>query len=112
MGDSDRKYLLTPLSCRNGPKEERYNASHIKTRAFGSLKRCLACLGSRMRTNFRTTQAINVASAIRHNTAMTSRLDMRDEAIEAHNVQNVKVNVDNFLPERYGGSESMQGCLK
>lgn len=90
LGDSGypcRRYLLTPLMNPNGPKEEAYNRSHIKTRntierAFGVLKRRFCYLGTTMRTQLITTQAIIVASAVLHNIAINTRLNVEEEGGE------------------------------
>lgn len=120
LGDSgyaNRRYLLTPLLSPNGQKQEQYNTSHIKTRntierAFGVLKRRFSCLGHPMRTELKTTQAIIVASAILHNIAITTRINMMDEMVEAHDLPNVDINVNNFVPARYGDNEAVLGRLK
>ncbi|XP_050726615.1 putative nuclease HARBI1 isoform X1 [Eriocheir sinensis] len=118
-GYSNRQYLLTPLLSPNGPHEERYNASHIQTRntidrAFGVLKRRFAYLGKSIRTNLETTKAIIVASAILHNIAVKTRLNMEDDINAVNeNLQNNDLNViENFVEARYDSDEVLQGRLK
>ena len=122
LGDSgypNRKYLLTPLLSPNSPQEERYNASHVKTRntverAFGVLKRRFSYLGKSMRTNLETTKAIIVASVVLHNIAVKTRIDMEDDVIAVNeNFQNNNLNVpDNFVQARHGNNEALLGRLK
>lgn len=122
LGDSgyaNRKYLLTPLLSPNNPQEERYNASHIQTRntieiAFGVLKRRFSYLGKTIRTNLETTKAIIVASAVLHNIAVNTRLDMEDDINAVNeNIQNNDFNViDDFVQARNDNNESLQGRLR
>ncbi|XP_064105765.1 putative nuclease HARBI1 [Macrobrachium nipponense] len=89
LGDSGhpcREYLLTPLTAPHGRGENRYNASHIRTRnsverAFGLLKRRFACLGKKMRTSMRNTKHIIVAAAVLHNLAIAYRVPEPDNVI-------------------------------
>lgn len=121
LGDSGyhcSKYLLTPLMNPNGPHEEAYNRSHIKTRntierAFGVLKRRFCYLGTTMRTNLDTTKAIIVASAVLHNIAIHTKLDMEEEVRDVHaDMQHENINVPDNDPAMQNNNAALQGRLK
>ena len=81
-GYACRKYLLTPLMNCNGPHEEAYSRSNIKTRntterAFGLLKRHFGYLGTIMGTSLDATKAIIVASVVLH--SIQTRIDIEQE---------------------------------
>lgn len=117
LGDSAypcREYLLTPLINPDGPHEEAYNKSHIKTRntiekALGVLKRRFRYLDTTMRTNLDTTKAIIVASAVLHNIAIQTGVDMEDEVRDVYtDMQHV---LDND-PAMQDDNAAVQGRLK
>lgn len=122
LGDSDygcRRYLLTPLVAPNCVQEERYNASHARTRnaverAFGVLKRRFSYLGKLIRTDLETTKAIIVAAVVLHNIAVQTRVDMSDEIRDVNvDLQDVQINgiakIDDPEP---ADEEALLGHLK
>ena len=74
LGDSAypcREYILTPLGNPTNDSQERYNASHIRTRntverAFGIWKAKFPCLRG-LTNNLRNVSAIIAATATLHN---------------------------------------------
>ncbi|XP_050716004.1 putative nuclease HARBI1 isoform X4 [Eriocheir sinensis] len=122
LGDSGygcRSYLLTPLVAPNSVHEERYNASHARTRntierAFGVLKLRFSYLRNVIRTDLETTKAVIVAAVVLHNIAVQTRIDMSDEIRDVNvDLQDVQINgiakIDDAEP---ADDEVLLGCLK
>lgn len=75
LGDSGylcKPYLLTPILNPRNPAEERYNASHIRTRTivercFGEWKGIFRALRNGMQISLTTAKAAIIAMAVLHN---------------------------------------------
>ncbi|XP_067208429.1 putative nuclease HARBI1 [Linepithema humile] len=75
LGDSGypcKPYLLTPILNPRNPCEERYNASHIRTRTivercFGEWKGMFRALRNGMQISLRTAKTAIIAMAVLHN---------------------------------------------
>ena len=75
LGDSGypcKPYLLTPISNPCSPSEERYNASHVRTRTivercFGEWKGMFRALKNGMQISLTTAKTAIIAMAVLYN---------------------------------------------
>lgn len=79
-GYAASSFLLTPLLNPNGPREERYNAAHIRTRncierLFGQWKSKYRCLFNCLNTNLDTAKTTVIAAAVLYNIYLDHKLE-------------------------------------